>query len=305
MEGRSPGLRWGVEQRLEFIEFHLFWEGGVNRADIKDYFGVSVPQTSKDLSQYQELAPDNIWYDRSEKRYLASESFKPLFLRPDASRYLMQLRSIADGVLAREESWLSQVPSFDALPLPRRNVDPDILRNVLNTVRAGKALEVRYQSLSASRPKPTWRWITPHAFGYDGHRWHARAFCHIDRQFKDFLLPRILKTRAEAEPEAGAPDDYVWQEQTNVALKPHPGLTEDQQQVVARDYGMKGAEICVKVRLALLYYFLKRLGLDFSEEKRNPKEQHVVLANPKAAKEALARAQYRTVSDEPLAAQSR
>ena len=28
-------LTWGVERRLEFIEFRLFWEGGVNRADIE------------------------------------------------------------------------------------------------------------------------------------------------------------------------------------------------------------------------------------------------------------------------------
>jgi predicted DNA-binding transcriptional regulator YafY len=38
--------------------------------------------------------------------------------------------------------------------------------------------------------------LTPHAFGYDGFRWHTRAFCHTDRKFKDFLLPRILESRA-------------------------------------------------------------------------------------------------------------
>ena len=294
MEEGSRELRWGVEQRLEFIEFHLFWEGGVNRADIRGYFGVSVPQASKDLGQYQELAPDNIRYDRSEKRYLASGLFKPLFLKPDASRYLMQLRSIADGVLAPEESWLAQVPSFDTLPMPRRNIDPGILRPVLDTIRNQKALEIRYQSLSASRPKPTWRWITPHAFGYDGHRWHIRAFCHIDRKFKDFLLPRVLKTRAEGEPEASPADDYVWSEFTTVALKPHPRLNEHQQQVIARDYGMRNGQAGIKVRLALLYYFLKRLGLDFAEERREPQEQHVVLADPAPVRAALDRAQYKT-----------
>lgn len=50
-------MRWGVEKRLEFIEFRLFWEGGINRADIMEQFGVSVPQASKDLSLYEQKAP--------------------------------------------------------------------------------------------------------------------------------------------------------------------------------------------------------------------------------------------------------
>ena len=29
---------WSVEQRLEFIEFRLFWEGHVNRIDVMQQF---------------------------------------------------------------------------------------------------------------------------------------------------------------------------------------------------------------------------------------------------------------------------
>ena len=39
-------LRWGVAQRLEFIEFRLFWEGRVNRSDLMEQFGLSVNQAS-------------------------------------------------------------------------------------------------------------------------------------------------------------------------------------------------------------------------------------------------------------------
>jgi predicted DNA-binding transcriptional regulator YafY len=290
MEQRTPGLRWGVEQRLEFIEFRLFWEGGVNRSDITRYFGVSVPQASKDLSHYQALAPDNIHYDRSQKRYFATKEFKPRFLNPDADRYLSYLRSIADGVLAQHDTWLCEPPAFEGVPSPRRNVEPDIVRAVLHAVRSKKALEIRYQSLSLNRPEPMWRWITPHALAHDGYRWHVRAFCHIDREFKDFLLPRILKTRDEAEPGAKSEDDLNWQDTTIIAIKPHPGLTEHQKQVVARDYGMRAERLDVRVRYAFVYYLLKRLNLDFEEEKRPAREQHVVLANPSEAREALARA---------------
>src|SRR4051794_24046583 len=84
-------FRWGIERRLEFVESRLFWEDGVNRSDIVEKFGVSVPQASKDLALYQERAPDNIRYDRSLKRYFASETFQPRFIKLDAAAYLERL----------------------------------------------------------------------------------------------------------------------------------------------------------------------------------------------------------------------
>lgn len=290
MSDKAPSLRWGIEQRLEFIEFRLFWEGGVNRSDITDFFSVSVPQASKDLSHYQEIAPGNVRYDKSLKRYFASDAFSPKFLQPDAARYLTQLNSIARGVLTAGETWLSQVPDFSAVPLPRRTMDPAILRRVLASVRAGRSLEIRYQSLNAEKPKPQWRWISPHAFGFDGMRWHTRAFCHDDQKFKDFLLPRILEVRGEGPPAAESDQDQSWHETTKVALKPHPKLSADQQKVIASDYGMKNGLLHVEVKLAMLFYFLKRMGLDFKEDEKDPQQQHIVMADPDSVRAESARA---------------
>src|SRR3954468_5379152 len=97
MDTVATGLRWGIERRLEFVEFRLFWEDGVNRSDIVEEFGVSVPQASKDLALYQEQAPDNITYDRSEKRYFASHTFRPKFIELDAAAYLERLAPKANG----------------------------------------------------------------------------------------------------------------------------------------------------------------------------------------------------------------
>jgi len=38
----KPNLRWGVERKLEFIEFRLFWEGSVNRSDIIETLSTPV-----------------------------------------------------------------------------------------------------------------------------------------------------------------------------------------------------------------------------------------------------------------------
>ena len=81
MDSDKSELRWGVAQRLEFIEFRLSWEGHVNRSDLMEQFGLSVNQAFADLNRY---------------------------------------------------------------------------------------------------------------IGFDGFRWHTRAFCQMDGVFKDFLLPRII-----------------------------------------------------------------------------------------------------------------
>jgi hypothetical protein len=272
-------MRWGVEKRLEFIEFRLFWEGGINRADIMEAFGVSVPQASKDLSLYEEKAPGNLRYDKRQKRYFASMYFKPVFLKPGADQYLMQLRSVSDRVIAPAETWLAAIPQADAMPVPHRRVDVAVLRALLAAIRERRAVEILYQSMNPIRPESTWRWITPHAFGNDGLRWHVRAFCHIDRKFKDFLLSRCLQARGEAEAGAASEDDLFWNEIFAVLLSPNPALSKSQQQIIAQDYNMTGNRVSVPVRKALLYYFQKRLRLDGISALDEPHETPVVIQN--------------------------
>jgi predicted DNA-binding transcriptional regulator YafY len=286
----APGLRWGVEQRLEFIEFRLFWEGGVNRSDITDYFGVSVPQASKDLSQYQALAPENIVYDRSEKRYFAAERFNPRFMQPDANRYLAQLTSIADRTSQREETWLSRPPELDTMPIPHRKVSIDVLRKVLAGIRSGRSVEILYQSMNRIRPDALWRRVSPHAFGSDGFRWHVRAYCHVDRKFKDFLLSRCLDARLSDEPSVDSMGDTQWRKFFDVVLSPNPKLSSNQRKIIAQDYDMSDGHLTVPVRRALLYYFRKRLRLDVADALDNPAEAPIVVTNRDAFDIALAEA---------------
>jgi len=280
-------LRWGVERRLEFIEFRLFWEGHVNRGDLMDVFGVSVNQASTDLNRYIGMAPDNMVYDKSARAYIRGIKFEPLFLKPDPSRYLSQLRSVADGTLDQADAWIGQFPSYDAAPTPARGVNAKTLRSVITAIRRSEAIEVKYQSLS--RPEPRWRWIAPHAIGFDGFRWHTRAFCLTDQSFKDFLLSRIIETRGTKPSEVGADGDADWNEQVTLEIGPHPELSDTQQKVIALDYGMRGGKAKIVVRKALLYYALRRLGLDTDPAARRPQDQQIVLLNQDAAGSRLAR----------------
>ncbi|WP_372084978.1 WYL domain-containing protein [Tistrella mobilis] len=275
-ENRSE-LRWGVERRLEFIEFRLFWEGYVNRGDLMEMFGISVQQASTDLNRYLGLAPDNMAYDKSAKTYVRRANFAPLFLTPDASHYLSQLRSVADGILDKADAWIGNLPEFDAAPTPVRGVDARTLQAVATAIRRGESVKIKYQSLT--RPEPKWRWIAPHAVGSDGFRWHARAFCEIDLTFKDFVLSQIMETRGTRPRSCDPADDTDWHEHVVLEIGPHPGLSETQQKVIALDYGMRAGKAKIKVRSAFLYYALRRLGLDTDPAARLPHDQQIVLLN--------------------------
>jgi predicted DNA-binding transcriptional regulator YafY len=288
MTADTHGFRWGVERRLEFIEFRLFWEGGVNRSDIVDEFGVSVPQASKDLRLYQEHAPKNIEYDRSLKRYFASDRFEPVFISLDADAYLGRL--CATSPINGDLPCGMRVTGVAAeqMPVPQRRIAPNVLRAMLTCVRDNRSIEILYQSMSASRPDPVWRRISPHAFSNDGLRWHTRAFCHIDQKFKDFILSRCLDTRTPGEPGATPAADSLWDQYFSVVLCPNPLLSSSQRAVIAQDFAMEDGEKFVSVRHALLYYFSKRLRLDVADRFDDPREAPVIVKNRMAFDIALA-----------------
>ena len=285
-------LKWGVERRLEFIEFRLFWEGSINRADLVEAFGVSVPQASKDLTLYQERAPGNMEYDTRAKRYVAAEKFVLRFLEPDPYIYLSQLRSVAEGAVSASDSWIAALPSADVALTPRRDIDIAVLRKILGASREGVSIDVFYQSMNKVRPDPIWRRITPHAFGYDGFRWHARAYCHLEHKFKDFLLPRILEVGAKGEPGVPGEHDWLWNNYFDVIIGPHPALTPSQKTVVAKDYGLDQGNGVLSVRYAMLFYVLKRLGLLGDAAKQSAHTQHIVTINRKETEAALEKAEF-------------
>jgi hypothetical protein len=278
---KSPSRkrRWGIGQRLEFIEGRLFWDGTLNRSDIAERFGVSAPQVSSDLRLYKKIAPHNLNYDPSEKRFYASSRFRSRVQKPNADRYLVQLKAIADGVIAVTDTNIGRLPPFDAMPIPHRRVDPMALRELLRIIYEQKGVQIFYHSMNSSRPLPLWRDITPHALAFDGLRWHVRAYCHLEARFKDFVLSRILNLGNEVPPGKKSHEDQHWLSFFIVELVPNPQLGDEQRRTVALDYEMTEGRLRIPVRRALLYYFNKRLRLDVAEKADVPKETPIVLAN--------------------------
>lgn len=273
----KKGANWSVERRYEFMEFRLFWQGHINRSDLMEAFGISVQQASKDFANYIEGRKSNLTYDKRLRTYLRGKNFKPRYFQPDAAEYFSQLQAVEHGLVPETQSWISDFPGCGATPVPARGVDPLILRDVLSAIREASALKITYQSMS--RPDPSERWIEPHALAFDGFRWHARAFCQNDQIFKDFLLSRIVEVGERGPVTATPSADEAWQTDVLLEIGPHPDLSVPQRRAIELDYGMEGGRAQIHVRRALLFYALKRLGLDTDPAARRPQDQQIVLLN--------------------------
>jgi len=83
-------------------------------------------------------------------------------------------------------------------------------------------------------------------------------------------------------------DDAEWQSFVALVIAPHPDLTPAQARAIAIDYGIRGGSTAIKVRRALLFYALRRLGLDVAPGARPANEQHIVLLNRDEVAPALA-----------------
>ena len=157
-----------------------------------------------------------------------------------------------------------------------------MLREVLAAIREKNALQITYQSMS--RPEPTARWIEPHALAFDGFRWHARAFCQNDQVFKDFLLSRIVEVAEQGTGISEPSTDEPWHTEVVLEFGPHPELSDNQRRAIEMDYGMMDGKAHIAVRKELLFYALKRLGLDTDPAARRPQDQQIVLSTMNSQK---------------------
>ena len=287
----KTGKRWGQERRLEFIEYRLRWDGQINRSDLTAFFGISVPQASLDLSEYTKRAQGNLEYDASTKMYRASSSFEPVFASSSLERYLEDLLRDAVNPDVPYGSFLGWHPPVAVVPRPWRRLDTATTISVVMAIRQSLALSIRYQSFSSS--SPSLRTVTPHALVNDGFRWHMRAFCHKNGDFRDFLLSRILEVETRYADQERSHEDHAWHHIVQLVLAPHPQLKAAHRGVIELDYGMRGGQCLLECRQALLFYVLQQLGLLEEDSAKSAEAQQIVLKNREKLAEFLPKTQHR------------
>jgi hypothetical protein len=224
-----------------------------------NYFSISVPQASLDFARYRELAPTNAVYDVVQKAYLPGPNFTPTLIRKSADDYLIRLWGATAGTMNSNSSFLGWTPSVGIVRDPARLVDAAILRVFLLALREKLVVRIDYQSMSTTVPSS--RTISPHAVGFDGFRWHVRAFCHVHNDYRDFVLGRVRSAVSEGPTVIDPKDDADWHNFIEAIIVPHPRLSKAQKQAVESDYNMEHGRLVLRVREALLFYHLDHLGL--------------------------------------------
>ncbi|MCY1166511.1 WYL domain protein [compost metagenome] len=275
--GQEPeGLKWSQQRRLKFIDFRLRWDGRINRNDLVEFFEISMPQASADLSRYSEAAPDNMEYDRSAKAFLRTKFFEPAFERSASKAYLTELLALVTEVVEPRSSFVNWHPPVATLPVIGRQVDGGILMCLLQAIKEKRMVNVEYQSVQ--RPASTQRVLSPHALAHDGFRWHVRAFCHTRKKFLDYVIARMTNAIVGAQSSIAFSEDQEWHTEVVLKIGPNPHLADASRRALEFDYSMSQGVLEVRSRHAMLFYVLLKFGL-LSERHAPPVTNQLVLLN--------------------------
>jgi hypothetical protein len=238
---------------LVHIEKVAYWRGRVGRADLMDTYDLSAAQASSDFGQYLQLNPDALRYDLRRRRYFWVPGAKPVLHEPDFARAAEELLGAAGGSTGLDGRILR-------LGYPLRPVDREIERLVLRAILLGAKLKMVYGSLGEGGLEP--REASPTGLGHDGFRWHFRAWCYRNAEYRDFVLGRVKSAgMVESEDEGeDLPPDKAWTKRVVVRAKLNPELPEEKQEALREDFALnRNGVLEWPVREALAHYAKQHL----------------------------------------------
>ena len=270
--------RWEQLLRYRYIELIALWEGRLTTRQLCETFSIGRQQANKDLTSYRRgLTRGDLVYDAVAKYYSPSEDFAPTLTQGLASEYLQMAAQQSDV-----QQILGDLPvasaNVEVIAAPLREVPASLLRPIIRAMAECRRIDVDYVSLN--NPDREGRIIVPHTLVWTGYRWHVRAWCEKNRDYRDFVLSRfrgdadLMDTSDHTEA-----DDQAWHTHVTLEITPDNRLTPDQQEVIAHDYGMTNGQLKLTVRAKLAPYLLQLLNLNVGKQLEDARAQQIVLAN--------------------------
>ena len=277
---------WDLLTRYRLIEIVALWEGRLTSNHLCNAFGIGRQQASHDINAYNRaVGPGNLVMDRHIKGYKPAPGFQPQVTAGLADEYLALLNRDLD-LSSRFDSLGLKSASTAVLGLPIRNVRPEVLRPLMQAAQAARRVEVEY--VSFTNPEREVRVIAPHTLVFSGARWHVRAYCEKNRDYRDFVLSRF---RGEADLMDESPNpaaqDAAWNTPVVLRIVPDTRLNAHQRSIIEQDYGMHDGCLDLPTRGALVQYLLQLLRIDLKTLDANPSAQQIIVENREALRQWL------------------
>ncbi|MFT4927766.1 MAG: hypothetical protein ACI8WB_003880 [Phenylobacterium sp.] len=239
------------QARFFFIEVVVKWQGRINASHLIVYFDISRQAASRTITQYMATYANNLVYDQSLKAFLPTTHF----VCGESTSHFSEYQQIT---LSNQSKYL---PTIDIIELPSREPDPKLVQPILRAISEKLAIDIGY--LSLANPDYLDRIIEPHSLVFDGLRYHVRAFCHKNNDYRDFVLSRFNgELNDEFKATHTAQDDVLWQTKLEVTIMADSRLSVAQRRVIELDYRMIDGTSTIQTTAALVQYVLKRLHLD-------------------------------------------
>jgi hypothetical protein len=253
-------------ERLNYLEFRLYFTGQISRADLIQRFGISEAAATRDLAIYRDEAAENLEFDTVTKIYRISKSFALSYLKSIDPKQL--LRALVHGI---GNDFGTEPESLVPCELPSRLQAPsaDVLASVSRAICQKAVLRIEYLSDSGNHGP---REIVPFSFVGTGLKWLVRAYCRRKGIFCDFIVNRIKHAEvvwdAKPLPAEDKENDDEWNRMLKLELIPHPKASPEKKAMIAQEFQMSDGVHVLRVRAALAGYVLRLWSVDCSPTQR-------------------------------------
>lgn len=254
-----------INERMRLLALLLEWEGELKNSRIQELLGITSVRASGLIAEYRALYSSELIHDSKNKRWLPTQ--KQIHLAPSTvNEYLEKVHP-----KERNQTWYADERHDFLIPEAKQ------FSLIREACLAGTGLTILYGSLS--QPKGQLRTIFPHTIVRLNRRWHLRAWCSTNSDYRDFNFGRIYNIVAADKTIESLPIDHQWEAKIEVIIKPHHLLNNDQANLISFEYCANQNKTTLKTRIATLNYLLLDLMIATDPKTQIPPHYQLEVVN--------------------------
>ncbi|WP_296593220.1 WYL domain-containing protein [Methylophaga sp.] len=236
-------------ERLRYIDLCSYVLGFVNRKLLMNRFEVKQAWATKDFKSYQEKSGNQLEYDHALKAYKPKGGFTPIF--EHSVNEAFELISSGSQTIICEPDIAKTTLSYRI-----KNVEPKLenIYAVLRGVYLSSKVDIEYISRTSGRTKRT---IAPHTLLHTGAFHYVRAYDYKTDEFRSFKMNRIISSTVIHQTPQGfecKASDKDWSEEIELTIVCNGDLQN--KAAIEYDYGLINGQLKIKIKKALLMFFL-------------------------------------------------